>query len=478
MKARVCGLSRRGLASLLAAWFVVSTPTDAWAWQDKKPLSPAEREALRKKVEEQLKNEKDKTPPLSNDQKQKLLDDLRKQTDPQIQPPRERPSRSSGSSVPFRKMNTAVLAAFRDVVLPVHKSTVTVKSDGKETALGAIVGESGWIVTKASELKGAVVCKLADGRELPARIIGVDDETDLAMLKVDATGLPAIAWESSKPQVGDWVATSGITDVPTSVGVVSVLPRGVTAPRGLLGVGLEQGEGAAKVREVMPNSAAAKAGIKVGDHILSCNGKVAKTHEDLIAIVGRYAPGDELSLVVRRDGKEMTVKATLAARPTDGRSDIQNTMGGPLSLRRSNFSEILQHDSVLRPNQCGGPLVNLEGKVVGINIARAGRVESYAIPATVVTSLLADLQSGRLMPPPPIAEYEKQLAEALASLRKAEESVQEAKSQLDKVVGEAQEALKKVESVRSATQKAVESAQAALERAKADAAAARSAAGK
>ncbi len=76
-------------------------------------------------------------------------------------------------------------------------------------------------------------------------------DTDLAMLKVDAKGLPAIAWDTSKPEVGDWVATAGPTDVPASVGVVSVLARGVSAPRGLLGVGLEQGEGAAKVREVL-----------------------------------------------------------------------------------------------------------------------------------------------------------------------------------------------------------------------------------
>lgn len=437
------------------------------AWQEKKALTPEEREALRKKVEEQLKD-KSKTPLPSNDQLRKLQDKLPGSLDSQIQPPRER-SRNSGGTAPFRKTNTAVLAAFREVVSPVHTATVKIVCDGKDAALGAIVGESGWIVTKASELKGKIVCKLADGRELSARVIGVHEETDLAMLKVDAKGLPAIAWDTSKLEVGDWVATSGPTDVPTSVGVISVLARPVSAPRGLLGVGLEQGDGAAKVREVMPNSAAAKAGIKVGDHILSCNGKVAKTHEELIATVGRYMPGDELTFVVRRDGKEMTMKATLAARPTDGRSDIQNTMGGPLSSRRSNFDQVLQHDTVLRPYQCGGPLVNLDGKVIGINIARAGRVESYALPAAVVTSLLTDLQSGKLMPPPPIAEYERELAEALASLRKSEETVQEAKSKLDKVVEEAQDALKKVESVRSATQKAVENAQKALEKAKADA---------
>jgi S1-C subfamily serine protease len=461
----------------IAAVSVAMPAANVRAWQEKKALTPEEREALRKQVEEQLKD-KSKTPLPSNDQLRKLQDKLPGSLDSQIQPPRERANRSAGgSTTPYRKMNTSVLAAFREVVAPVHTATVKIVCDGKDASLGAIVGEAGWILTKSSELKGKIVCKLADGRELPARIIGIHDETDLAMLKVDAKGLPAIAWDTSKPQVGDWVATAGPTDIPASVGVVSVLARGVSAPRGLLGVGLEQGDGAAKVREVMPNSAAAKAGVKVGDHILSANGKPAKTHEELIAIVGRYAPGEKIEMVIRRDGKEMKLTATLAARPTDGRSDIQNTMGGPLSNRRSNFDSILQHDSVLKPNQCGGPLVNLDGKVIGINIARAGRVESYALPAALVTSLLTDLQSGKLMPPPPIAEYEKELAEALASLRKSQETVEEAKNKLDKVVEEAQDALKKVESVRSATQKAVENAQAALEKAKADAEALRKEAG-
>ena len=45
---------------------------------------------------------------------------------------------------------------------------------------------------------------------------------------------------------------------------------------------------------------------------------------------------------------------------------------------------MIQHDSILAPAQCGGPICDLDGKVVGLNIARAGRVESFALPAAVV----------------------------------------------------------------------------------------------
>jgi serine protease Do len=80
------------------------------------------------------------------------------------------------------------------------------------------------------------------------------------------------------------------------------------------------------------------------------------------------------------------------------RSEFQNSLGGELSNLRTGFPTILQHDSVLAPEECGGPLVNLDGKVVGFNIARAGRVESYAIPTHVIMSLMYDLMSGNLAP--------------------------------------------------------------------------------
>jgi serine protease Do len=59
---------------------------------------------------------------------------------------------------------------------------------------------------------------------------------------------------------------------------------------------------------------------------------------------------------------------------------------------------VLEHDTILQPNQCGGPLVDLDGQVVGINIARANRVATYAIPARVARPLLEALKSSKTIP--------------------------------------------------------------------------------
>ncbi len=73
-------------------------------------------------------------------------------------------------------------------------------------------------------------------------------------------------------------------------------------------------------------------------------------------------------------------------------------MGSELSKRRDGFPVILQHDSVVKPADCGGPLVDLEGHVIGLNIARAGRVESHAVPSETIRPLLEDLMTGKMPP--------------------------------------------------------------------------------
>src|SRR5439155_22938759 len=68
------------------------------------------------------------------------------------------PTKDSRNSPPIVKV-------FHDVVEAPSKSTVRVRCDGADAALGTIVGEDGWIVTKASQLTGKITCKI-DGQEL------------------------------------------------------------------------------------------------------------------------------------------------------------------------------------------------------------------------------------------------------------------------------------------------------------------------
>jgi serine protease Do len=352
----------------------------------------------------------------------------------------------------FLKTNAKFLEAFKQPVAKPAQCTVRVFTDGKEVALGTIVGPDGWIVTKASEISSRPVVKFKDGKEMLATIVGVEPKFDLAMLKVDAKGLPAVDWAESKvAPVGNWVASVGQDEKPVAVGVVSVATRtlpakeltrpAIIANSGYLGIGLDSTKDGPKITSVADGSAAAKAGLKVNDHILSIEGHRMEDADSVIGHLSHTKPGDVVAFKIKRGEEELDIKAKLDKRPQD-RGDFQNRMGSELSNRRTGFPTFLQHDTVLRPQDCGGPLVDLDGKVIGINIARGGRVESYAIPSETVQSLLPDLITGKL---PPKAEAlkpltpEEVLLQAKNDLQKAEEE----KKALDSRMAELQEAVKK-----------------------------------
>ena len=77
---------------------------------------------------------------------------------------------------------------------------------------GFIVSPDGTLLTNAHVVADAaeVTVKLSDKREFKARVLGVDRRTDVAVLKIDATGLPTVRMgDPSKVKVGEWVAAIG-----------------------------------------------------------------------------------------------------------------------------------------------------------------------------------------------------------------------------------------------------------------------------
>ena len=119
-------------------------------------------------------------------------------------------------------------------------------------------------------------------------------------------------------------------------------------------------------------------------------------------MISSYRPGSRVKISLLRGDKELDVYVRLADKaksmPNYERNINQNTMGGRLSVRRVDFKQAFQHDSVLTPSECGGPILNLEGEVVGINIARSGRVESLALPANLLVPVIDSLKTGQFKP--------------------------------------------------------------------------------
>jgi serine protease Do len=302
-----------------------------------------------------------------------------------------------------------IVKALRRVVAAPSKSTVRVRCNGKDAALGTIVAADGWVVTKSSELDGKITCLFANGKEFTAAIKGTHEPYDLALLKIDANELtPVVLGNSKAATVGRWVASVGTDTEPVAIGVVGVATRrlepGDQPPKflygGYLGIHLAPSETSAKISRIDKGSPAEAAGLKIGDVVVKAGDEKTPDAASYLDAANRHNFGDEIILTINRDMETIEIKARFTRRPDDQLLAIpQERMGSTLSNRRGGFPFMLQHDGVLKDTDCGGPLVDLDSNVVGINIARVGRVESYAIPAEAVRLLLPKLMPGGLAPP-------------------------------------------------------------------------------
>jgi Do/DeqQ family serine protease len=101
---------------------------------------------------------------------------------------------------------------------------------------GVIVSPDGYVLTNVHVVgndRAEVLVTLSDKRELKAKIIGLDEVSDVAVLKVDARNLPVLPWgDSSKLKVAEWVLAVGnpfgVLNQTVTLGIVSATSRSVS----------------------------------------------------------------------------------------------------------------------------------------------------------------------------------------------------------------------------------------------------------
>lgn len=342
---------------------------------------------------------------------------------------------------------------------------------GPEEGLGSgvIITSDGYILTNNHVVdnaakNGGVTVKLTDKREFDAKVIGTDPTTDLAVVKIDATGLPVAALGNSDDlQIGEIVMAVGNPlglESTVTKGIVSSLGRhidifnrtkepnysiasfiqtdaainpgnsggglfnihgaviGINAAiatetgmfagygfaipinlaktvamdliktgkvnRGYIGVeirhvdatdaealGLDRARGV-RVDKVLPGQAGDAAGIKRGDIILSLDGREVNEDNELQAMVGMHHAGDQITLKLWRDGKEVEKVVKLKAR--------DNT---ELSAATKSSSDDEQANT---DNESNKETATLDNIGMSVRNMTSQEKEKYGVPSGVIVT--------------------------------------------------------------------------------------------
>lgn len=298
--------------------------------------------------------------------------------------------------------------ALEPIVADAAKSTVTIwgrdRRQPRKLAYGTVVGDGTRILAKWSEIEryaDDLFVNGATGEGGKAEVAGVFTGEDLALLSIPAEAVasealvPAKFHQSDLP-LGRFLVAARPDGKPGAFGVVAVLERNLReTDKAHLGIEADaqyRGDGV-RISKVQPEYGAAKAGLSPGDVILSVNDRDISGLQELKNALTDKQPGDTVALRIETAGKERSVEVLLSNRPVlgqfaGGRLNAMELMGGELNRIRDGFSRVVQSDMKIKSNQIGGPVVDLQGRVVGITMARADRTRTYIMGSAAVMDLL------------------------------------------------------------------------------------------
>ncbi len=299
----------------------------------------------------------------------------------------------------YRITGDAVTSVFEPQRQSIQRFSAVFYEGRKEIAYGVVISADGYILSKASEIEGKSPLFVRVDKESysDAKILLVDPRWDVALVKIDTRAMePAVFAESSALPQGTWVVVNGATSRSRRrilAGIISAQAREIPPEGGaVMGVQLLKADGRIEVEKVSEGSGAEKGGLEAGDVIASVDGTEMKEAEELTEFLDGKKAGESLSLSVKRGSETLELKVMLSARGEVFTEASRNDqMSGDFSKRRSGFPRIIQHDILANSDTMGGPVLGMDGKVVGMNIARANRAETFAIPVEELREIARDM---------------------------------------------------------------------------------------
>ena len=294
-----------------------------------------------------------------------------------------------------------LFASFGEVTSELGNGVVRLFADGQQVGFGT-VWDGNQVLAKWSEIKKAQSLDGVDSddREFKLMVQEIFALHDLVLLKMPAgVTLRSIPLQGIPAKAGTLIAAVRPDGVPEGIGVISVAERNLLeSSRGFLGVELDvlYKAGGVLVKGVEPGSAAAEAGVLAEDVISAVDGRKIDSFQELRTVLSRAGAHQNVILSVRRRTGPLELTAELKPKRPEGvslsrRERMMNEMDERgLSEKREGFPSVLQTDMTLSPKETGLPVVDSDGRLVGIVVARAGRVKTFLLPVSTIAGLLEE----------------------------------------------------------------------------------------
>jgi serine protease Do len=302
------------------------------------------------------------------------------------------------------KRDPRFLATLNALTAPIKRGIVELRNEDRLVTFGTVVGENR-VIAKASLFARqsrnamAVFTSPATGRTVAetAKPLAIDAELDLVLLEVSGVAMP----ESLKNvrvtpvQSGTMVIVTDDDGDAAAFGIVardvdSLANESAIEDRPFIGVAYETNRRPTGLRitQVVPSSSAARAGVAVGDVLLTIDGRPVQDRRGLSAEIGNATIGDRRTLTLDRAGERLEIKLELGIRPGGSTRGLPGNTSTGVSRLSGGFGDVFLVDADVPAHAIGALVVDLKGQLVGWAIAKRSRTSLVVIPwARVLESL-------------------------------------------------------------------------------------------